>query len=107
MSQHVRYNALKLELNKVLSATFVDEIKKRVHDRAEPLYDARKAEMVEEVQATQQAEKALWEEASNNSCSIERWARKAADLLQADEQTEQDRAYVAMLLRNLRDRSGL
>jgi len=107
MSHHMRYNALKAELKKVLSATFLDEIKGKALPMAQEALEARRSKMVKECSEAQQAEKALWEEASDNSYFIERWARKATDLLKAEGQTEQDRAYAAMILRNLKDRSGL
>jgi len=107
VSQHVRYNALKGELSAVLSATFLNEIKAKARTKAIGLMKARLDEMEKEHQETQQAERVLWQEASDNSHFIERWARKATDLLKAEGQTEQDRAYAAMILRNLKDRSGL
>ncbi len=107
LSQHMRYNALKGELSAMLSATFLNEIKEKARKKAIGLMKVRLEEMDKERQATQQAERVLWEEASDNSHYIERWARKATDLLKAEGQTEQDRAYAAMILRNLKDRSGL
>ena len=74
---------------------------------AQEALEARRSKMVKEHSEAQQAERALWQEASDNSHFIERWARKATDLLKAEGQTEQDRAYAAMILRNLKDRSGL
>jgi hypothetical protein len=107
MSQHMRYNALKQELKGMLSATFMDGVKQKATARAQEVYDERSKSMERERQAAQQAERALYDEARGNSHDIERWARKVTDLLQAEEQTEQDRAYAAMILRNLKTRSGL
>lgn len=106
-SQHVRYNALKTELNAVLSANFMAEVKTRARLRASEFMKVRITDLETEQQAVERAEAALFDEASSNSRDIERWARKAADLLQAEGQTEQDRVYAAMILRNLKDRSGL
>jgi len=106
-SQHMRYNALKKELNAMLSANMMAEIKTRARERAVDTMKARITDLETEQQAVERAEAALFDEASNNSRNIERWARKAKDLLQTEGQTAQDCAYAAMILRALRDRSGL